>query len=553
MTDPVRTRFAPSPTGSLHVGGARTALYCRLIAHKHGGKLVLRIEDTDRARSTEEATRGIQRDLKWLGLHWDEGPGHEEVGDHGPYFQSKRLEIYDRHVQQLLDTGRAYEAWETREELDGLRKQVEAHKDTFRYHRRAYTAEELDRFHEEGRSPVVRMAAPGTDYVVRDLILGEVTVPAADLDDIVIRKADGFPTYHFAVVIDDYLMEISLVLRGQEHLMNTAKHLILYEAFGWEPPAFAHLPLIFNPGGSKMSKRDKAKVARAAAHEERERRGRQGLPNAQWSWLAETANLSQEEVVSFMNKEHNRSSVGNAVARVLGVELPMIEVMDFRRRGFLPEALLNYLTLLGWSAGDDREVMTRAEVQEAFTLDRVNTAAARFDLEKLRWMNGEYMRRLPIERLQEVLALYLEVVNSPMETTDAVRRRMLLEMYRQRSPTLSEMDRAARFLFERPQTWDPKAYQKHLLRADGVDRLRQARDRLAKVTPWTAEAIEATLEPFREELGVGMGKVAQPLRVAVSGTSVSPPIYDTLAFLEQDEVLARIDNCLEFLAQVSAR
>jgi glutamyl-tRNA synthetase len=552
MIEPVRTRFAPSPTGSLHVGGARTALYCKLFAHKHGGRFVVRIEDTDRTRSTIEATRGIQRDLKWLGLRWDEGPGHDEVGDYGPYFQSKRLEVYDRHVQQLLDKGQAYEAWESREELDAMRKEVEARKDTFRYHRRTYTAEELDQFHEEGRSPVVRLVSPGTDYVVRDLILGEVTVPGTDLDDIVIRKADGFPTYHFAVVIDDYLMEISLVLRGQEHLMNTAKHLILYQAFEWEPPEFAHLPLIFNPEGSKMSKRDKTRVARAAAHEERESRGRQGLPNARWRWLAEEANLSQDEVRTFMDEEHDRSSVANAIARVLHVELPMIEVMDFRRRGFLPEALLNYLTLLGWSPGDDREVMTPGEVQEAFTLDRVTKTAARFDLEKLRWMNGEYMRHLPIERLQEALALYLEVTDSPMEGIDAVGRRKLLEMYRQRSPTFSETDRAARFFFEQPRAWDRKACQKHLLRKGGADRLRQARERLAAVSPWSLDTIEATLEQLREEMEVGMGKLAQPLRVAVSGTSVSPPIYETLAFLTRDEVLARIDACLDFITTIDS-
>jgi len=543
----VRTRFAPSPTGSLHVGGARTALYCLLHAHHEGGTFVLRIEDTDRARSTDEATEGIQRDLRWMGLEWDEGPGREEIGDRGPYFQSKRLDLYDRHIQQLLDAGLAYEAWETREELDALRKEAEARKDTLRYRRRSLSEETIARYRAEGRQPVVRMKVPPIARLIEDRILGEVRVPYEDIEDFVIRKADGFPTYHFAVVIDDYLMEISLVLRGQEHLMNTAKHLVLYEAFGWDPPAFAHLPLIFNPEGSKMSKRDKARVARQAARRARDERVRQGFPADDWGWLAEKADLTAEEVAGFMRKKRDRVHVADELARVLGVPLPMIEVMDFRQAGYLPEALVNYLALLGWSPGDDREVMGFQEMQDAFEITRVNKTAARFDPDKVRWMNHEYMKNLPIERLQEALALWLEVLDSPIAHVDATRRRALLEMYRLRCATFGEMDRAGAFFFTRPATWDDKAVRKWILEGEGVKRLKDARAVLAGVGSWTAPAIHAALSRYCEQEQVGLGKVAQPLRIAVSGTAVSPAIDETLAFFDSEEVLARVDALLAHL------
>lgn len=539
---PVRTRFAPSPTGSLHVGGARTALYCLLWARRSDGHYILRIEDTDQARSTEEAALGILRDLRWLHLDWDEGPGREDAGDVGPYFQSKRKELYDRHVQQLLDEGKAYEAWETREELDALRRKAEARKETFRYRRREYGDDDLARFRDEGRKPVVRLEAPPQARTIRDEILGEVTVPADDLDDLVIRKADGFPTYHFAVVVDDHHMQVSHVLRGQEHLMNTAKHLMIYEAFGWEPPHFAHLPLIFNPEGSKMSKRDKARAAREAARSAAADRGGDG-----WGWLAEAADLAGPDVASFMAGEHDRVSTADQIARALEVELPMIEVMDFRRGGFLPEALVNYLALLGWSPGDDREILSMGDLLEAFTLDRVQKTAARFDPDKVRWVNHEYMKSLPIERLQECLALYLEVVDSPIADIDATRRHTLLELYRERCATFAEIDEQAAFFFERPEGYDPKAVKKHLLKKDGVQRLRQLRDVLAGITTWAESSVEEALRGYGARHEVGLGKIAQPLRVALTGRAFSPGIFETVAFFEQGEALARIDACLAWV------
>jgi glutamyl-tRNA synthetase len=539
----VRTRFAPSPTGSLHVGGVRTALYCLLYARKHQGTFILRIEDTDRARSTDESTRGILRDLRWLGLEWDEGPGKD--GGVGPYFQSQRLDLYERYHAELEGEDRAYLAWESREELGAMRAEAMKNKRGFRYARRSYTAADTARFAAEERTPVLRFAAPRHDIIVRDHILGDVKLGENDQDDFVIRKADGFPTYHFAVVIDDHHMKITHILRGQEHLMNTPKHIGLYEALGWTSPEVGHLPLIFNTKGTKMSKRDKAKtareVARAAANE-------RGLSGKGWDWLAETSGLDIDEVHGFMKKKHDTISTAEAIAAALNAELPMIEVMDFRAGGYLPEALLNYMALLGWSPGDDREIMSLDEMVEAFSLERVNKTAARFDPAKLRWMNSEYMRKLPLERIQICFQHYLDVVDSHYREMAPAERAVALELFRERSPTFADLDQASRFLFERPHTWDKKAVKKHLLKGGGAGRLAVCRDALAQVTDWNAANIEAAIESLLTEEHPHLGQFAQPIRIAVSGGPVSPSIFETLAILPQAEVLQRIDDCMAHLA-----
>lgn len=536
---PIRTRFAPSPTGSLHVGGVRTALYCLLLARSTGGRFVLRIEDTDRARSTEESYRGILRDLRWLGLQWDEGPDLPDPGPFGPYLQSQRLDLYNRYVDQLLASGHAYLAWETPEELEAERRAAHEAKQDYHYRRRHYDPADIARFQAEGRTPVVRLGAPDHAVTVDDAVLGSVTLEAEKLDDIVIRKADGFPTYHFAVVVDDHHMQVDLILRGQEHLMNTHKHVGICEALGWRQVPTAHLPLIFNPDGTKMSKRDKAKAAREAARRAREAEGHAG-----WAWLAERASLPVDDVVTFMEKKHDGIVVAEAIAQALGVVLPMIDVLDFRKGGYVPEALVNYLALLGWSPGDDREILTLDEMIEAFSLDRVNRTAARFDPVKLEWLNGETIRRLSIETLQEHLASWLEVVSSPLARATAEQRAALLRMYQPRMKTFVDMEANARFLLEAPTTWEPKAAKKHLLEGGGLDRLEQAATVLDDVGRWEAETIERTLQATCDQLGVKIGKVAQPLRVAVSGQGVTPPIFDVLAFLGREETLARIARCL---------
>jgi glutamyl-tRNA synthetase len=534
-----RTRFAPSPTGSLHVGGVRTALYSLLCARQRGGAFVLRIEDTDRVRSTEEAAQGIVRDLRWLGLYWDEGPERDHP-QYGPYYQSQRLELYHRHAEQLVAEDKAYHAWESGAELDAERKVAEAAKENYRYRRRTYTPEQIAAYRAEGRKPVVRLAAPLHAVTVPDLILGEVTVEAGGVDDFVLIKADGFPTYHFAVVIDDHYMDIGLVVRGQEHLMNTHKHLLLYEAFGWTPPEHAHLPLIFNPGGTKMSKRDKAKVARESARNAAKADGR---PKDDWGWLAEKTGLDAPAIAKFVGKENDGVATAEAIAKALRVDLPMIEVLDFRKGGYLPDALVNYLCLLGWAPGDDREILTFDEMKAAFSLDRVNKTAARFDADKLLWMNAEYVKRLPEDVLLGHLASWLEVAESPIRALDEAHRRLLIRMYRPRARTWVELDRMARFLFTAPTTHDPKQVAKHL-DPDGLLRLRTARGALAGLSAWTPDAIKAALDDLAASSGTPIGKFAQPVRIALTGDGVSPELPETLAFLGQAEALARIDRLL---------
>jgi glutamyl-tRNA synthetase len=537
MTSLVRTRFAPSPTGSLHVGGARTALYCLLVARKAGGRFLLRIEDTDQARSTEEAAHGLIRDLTWLGLTWDEGPGTN--GDAGPYFQSQRLPLYNGILDALLASGHAYEAWETPAELSALRAAAEAAKENFRYRRRPVDPAQVEAWRAEGRVPVLRLAAP--DHAIRfeDDVLGPVHVAADELEDIVIRKADGFPTYHFAVVVDDHHMGVTQILRGQEHLMNTPKHLGLYEALGWTPPTHGHMPLIFNPTGSKMSKRDKAKAAREGAVAAHKARG--GADG--YAWLADAIGTEREVVESFMAKKHDGVAVAEAIGEHLGVTMPMIEVMDFRRGGYLPEGLLNYLALLGWSPGGDREVMTMDELVALFEVGDINKSAARFDAVKLTALNGEHIRRATITRLEAAHDAYLEVApQSPLLGCDPALRRALLALYQPRMSTFADLDRLARFFFLRPDALDPDAVKKHLLKGDALDLLARARAALAALpAPWGATDVDAALQALADATGLGVGKFAQPLRVAVSGTSVSPPIGETLALLGQGEVLARID------------
>jgi len=544
MSDPARTRFAPSPTGSLHIGGVRTALYCLLWAKHTGGQFLLRIEDTDLSRSTDESARGIVEDLKWVGLDWDEGPVVE--GPVGPYYQSQRLEKYNEHIDQLLASGNAYLAWENREELGVMRKAAEAEKRTFRYRKRSYSDTEIAAWEAEGRKPVVRMSAPGRDITVADRVLGDVTIVAAELDDIVIRKADGFPTYHFAVVVDDHFMNVDLVLRGQEHLMNTHKHEGIYDALGWKPTATGHLPLIFNPSGSRMSKRDKAKAARAAA---RETAKTEGHPKGDWGWLAQRTELPLDDLRRFMKKKHDRVSTANAIAKVLNLDLPMIDVSDFRKGGYLPEALINYLALLGWSPGDDREILTMDEMIEAFSIDRITKTPARFDPDKLRWMNGEYMRALPQERVLALLDAWLELVETPIKQATPAQRQLLLAMHRQRMTTFADFAASARFYFVAPTAYNAKSAKKHLLKGGGVDRLRLTRAALEDVGRWEVDSLERHLNALCEQTGSKLGKFAQPLRIAVSGAAVTPPIFDVLAFLGRDEVLNRVDACLAHFSE----
>ncbi len=534
----VKSRFAPSPTGFLHVGGARTALYSWLFARQRemkgeAARFVLRIEDTDQVRSTAESAAGILNDLLWLGLNWDEGP--VAGAQKNDYFQSMRLEIYDKHLKELLEKGLAYEAYESPAQLAAMRQAAEKAKKPFRYRKDMPGRQATP---QEGVKPVVRFAMPYKDITVHDLILGDVTVKGDEHDDIVIRKSDGFPTYHFAVVVDDHYMGITHVLRAQEHLMNTFKHLGLYEAIAWEAPQHGHLPLVFNMDNTKMSKREKAKVVRADI---------QKAGTKDFAELSEQSGVALKDVQDFMAKKSDAVEIAVKLAAVTHTKLPEIDVQDFRRSGYLPEALLNFIALVGWAPGGDREVMSKQEMLELFSLDGIQKTPGRFDRKKLAWMNGEYIRKSSIDRLVEAVKSFNAVTDYPLKGADEATLRELLAMYQERMVTISEMAENSRFFFEEPVI-DSKAVEKHVKSGGGAELLRASQEILKGVTDWTKAGLQAAHDRILElgvDKGGKRGAAAQPIRVALSGGAVTPPLLEMLVLLGREKTLARIEKMLE--------
>ncbi|MFO0894819.1 MAG: glutamate--tRNA ligase [Phycisphaerales bacterium] len=550
-TAPV-TRFAPSPSGHLHVGGARTALFCWAFARGRGGRFILRIEDTDQKRSSDAASVGFLKDLAWLGIDWDEGPEHAGSGGgaNGPYFQSERLPIYDRHLAQLVQAGKAYYAFDTPEEMQRMRDAAKARNQPFRYDgaaARALPPETVKAWLAEGRPAVIRMRTPPGPITIRDEILGEATLPDGEVDDFVLRKADGFPTYHFAVVVDDQLMGVTHVLRAQEHFNNTAKHMVLQDALGFRRPIYGHLPIISNPDGSKMSKRDKDKVLRKAVDERK-------LTSPPAALLAR---IPQEAFEAWRRDKNVQLDLeaASALAEALDVTLPEINVDDFRRSGYLPSVLCNFLALNGWSPGNDLEKFDNAFLASHFDLKRVVKTPARFDRAKLLAFNLDALQALPRERFVELARAHGETFHPAfMRQLSPEQFRGLCDASHERSKTLDDVFRANRFLVTADEaiTWDAKTAGKVLQGAapNGLQLLHGLRDRLAACTEWTPAGVEAAIRPFAEEHAAGaLGKVAQPLRFAVSGGTVSPPIFDTLAILGRERSLARIDRCLRHFAQ----
>lgn len=481
----IRTRFAPSPTGFLHVGGARTALFCWLFARKHSGNFLLRIEDTDQKRNTAEAAQAIFDGLNWLGLNWDEEP----------LYQSRRLEVYNAAFKKLIDAGLAYECYLTPEELERKRGELaKAGGGSFGYRREwaEISDEQRSKFRDEGRSPVLRFKMPGCDITVEDQVFGNVTYPAGELEDFVIRKGDGFPTYHFAVVVDDAEMRITHVIRGQEHLGNTPKHIALQEALGLATPAYAHLPILLNPDGSKISKRQ---------------------DNNPELWAK---------------------------------GLPPVRIANYVQLGYLPDALVNFLALLGWNPGDAREIMTREELIEAFDLRRINKTNAQWNTEKLAWMNHQYFARMDADALVSRIGDFLAAVrpDHPAAAAPPEQIARLLPLYRERAHTLVELADSCAFLFGETVELDDAAVRKVLLKGDGLAQLGKIRQSLVGVEEWTVGGIETAIKTYCESAGVGLGKVAQPVRVAVSGGTVSPPIYETLEVLGRERTLVRIDAAI---------
>ena len=545
MTTNVRTRFAPSPTGHLHVGGARTAIYCWAYARGRDGTFILRIEDTDQKRSSDKATFGFFEDLNWLGIDWDEGPEFNSCGggEVGPYLQSQRLKLYKEQLQKLLDQGLAYYAFETPEELNEKRKQARAEKRAYRYDRAALdlTEEQVQANLERGMPHVIRFRVPDDAILsFKDEVIGEVEIARSELDDFVIFKADGYPTYHFAVVVDDALMGVTDVIRGQEHLNNTYKHIVLQDALGFERPKYAHLSLIFNPDGSKMSKRDKDKALRTFVKENQIDSPPNGcIEQDVWEhWLSSKDNQLQTDEASVL-------------AHSLGISLPEINVDDFKAAGYLPEVLLNYLCLLGWSPGDDIEQFDSSFLIEKFSLDRIVKSPAKFDRAKLLAFNLDAMQRLASDAFEERLLEWCKEY-APEFAALGERFPLFAKANHERSKTFRDAIDTSKFLVKPDETltWEEtKPVKKALLKGEltGLSLLPEVASRLKELSDWNHESIDGCMANCAEELAEGkLGKVAQPVRIAVAGSPVSPPIGDTLVLLGKESTLMRIERCMEF-------
>lgn len=552
------TRFAPSPSGHLHVGGARTALFSWAFAKGRGGKFIIRIEDTDQKRSSDAASVGFLKDLEWLGIRWDEGPEYHAPdgsriggGGNGSYFQSERLEIYNRYCAQLIAQGKAYEAFDTSEELEAMRKEAMARKEAFRYRFRGeLTAEQRARFVAEGRECVVRFKSNHASVTIHDEVLGDATLPAGEVDDFVIRKKDGFPTYHFAVVIDDELMGVTHVLRAQEHFTNTAKHMLLQDALGFRRPVYGHLSIIKNPDDSKMSKRDKDKVLRKAVKEKA-----LAAPPA--------GTVGVEEWTRWLGDDNVQLGLDEAIrlADALKVALPEINVDDFRRSGYLPEVLCNFLALNGWSPGHDIEKFDNAFLQERFGFERVMKTPAKFDRVKLLAFNTDAITGMaPADFARRCLEHARQFRPDFVAKLGEAKFALLMTACQERSKTLDDPFKSNAFLLAEDAALafvDDKNVRKALgigaAQADGtrsgLDHLRAMRALLGVVTEWTQASIESVATAYaNEHAGAKIGAVAQPLRIGVSGSTVSPPIWDTLVLVGKQSALDRIDRCIAWAA-----
>ena len=460
----VKTRFAPSPTGYLHVGGARTALFSWLFARHHGGRFVLRIEDTDRERSTPESVNAILEGMSWLGLEYDEGP----------FYQTDRFARYDEVIEQLLASGQAYRCNCTKERLDALREEQMAAKQKPRYDGHC-----RDREVSPDEPHVIRFRNPEAGEVVfEDLIRGTIRVANGELDDLVIRRSDGSPTYNLTVVVDDHDMGISYVIRGDDHINNTPRQVNLYRALGWETPRFAHVPMILGPDGSRLSKRHGA-----------------------------------------------------------------VSVLQYRDEGYLPEALLNYLVRLGWSHGD-QEIFSLDEMIELFDLEAVNRSPSTFNPDKLKWLNQQYIMHSDPTRVAHLLSPHMgELGIDPAEGPDLV---AVVEAQRERASTLVELAQISAFYYRDPEDYDPKATKK-AFKGEADQALTAVRERLAALDDWQREAIHQAVADTVEALGVGFGKVAMPLRVAVTGGAPSPELDLTLWLVGREATLRRIDRAIEYI------
>ncbi|MBN1388805.1 MAG: glutamate--tRNA ligase [Bacteroidales bacterium] len=502
MKSNIRVRFAPSPTGPLHIGGVRTALYNYLFAKKHRGKFILRIEDTDRSRYIKGAEEYIMESLGWCGIRVDEGVN--EGGDYGPYRQSERKDIYSKYASMLLESGWAYEAFDTPEELEILRKSHEEKGNTFVYDAKirgklknsiSLPADEVSRLHSEGVPYVIRFKMPvNEDIEMNDLVRGNIIVNSGTLDDKVLYKSDGMPTYHLANVVDDHLMEISHIIRGEEWLPSLALHVMLYRAFGWEMPSCAHLPLLLKPTGKgKLSKRDGDKL---------------GFPVFPLYWpYGETAS-------------------------------------GYREEGYFPEAFVNMLALLGWNPGTDKEIFSMNELIEEFSIDRVGKSGARFDPEKARWFNHQYMQILQV---QKIAAEYVKIVGNKGYEIDIKRASELVEMVRGRVDLISELWHQTDFFFKGPEIYDEAAVKKRW-KDDSPFQMQELRSVLKAIISFTSDETEREVKKWIQENDYGMGDVLNAFRLIIVGELRGPHLFDIIAFIGKEETLKRLDKGLECLS-----
>ncbi|AGB40176.1 glutamyl-tRNA synthetase [Halobacteroides halobius DSM 5150] len=484
MSD-VRVRFAPSPTGQIHIGNIRTALFNYLFAKENDGTFILRIEDTDQERSTSEFEEVIHKEMEWLGLDWDEGAN--VGGDFGPYRQMERLDIYEEYIEELLNKDLAYRCYCTPEELDQMREEQKANGQPPRYDGRCrnLTEEERQELEAEGREPVIRFQSPvkEREVVVNDLVYGNVSFSSDVIDDFVIVKSDGIPTYNFAVVVDDHLMEISHVIRGEDHLSNTPKQQLLYDAFDWEAPNFAHLPMILGSDRSKLSKRS-----------------------------------------------------GEAY----------VYVSEYRKKGYLPEALVNFLSLLGWSPKDEEEILSKEEIIDRFSIDGVNESAAVFDVEKLNWMNGVYIRDTELDKIVDLALPYLE---AEYDLSDKSKEwiKLLVSTAQESLDYIAQITDEVEVFFSELE-YEDKEEAIELFQEEDVDLvLKTLKEESKKLNSFKQQEVRDMMNRVRKELPVGGRLFFHPTRIALSGKTSGPALYDVATLLGKEETIKRLERALSLI------
>jgi len=486
MNQSVRVRFAPSPTGYPHVGNIRTALFNWLFARHYGGSFIVRIEDTDVKRKIEGAVETILNSLRWLGLDWDEGP--EIDSQYGPYFQSQRLEIYHEAAKRLISQGNAYYCYCSPQRLEEMRAEQVRHKQPTGYdrHCRNLSPEEKNKKEAEGITPVVRFKTPLEGQTrFNDLIWGEMVFENNTIDDFVLLKSDGYPTYHLANIVDDHLMEISHVLRAEEWLSSTPRHLLLYQALRFEPPQFAHLPMILGADRAKLSKRHGA-----------------------------------------------------------------VSITEYYEQGYLPETMVNFLALLGWSLDDKTEILSRQELIDNFSLERISRTAAIFNQDKLNWMNGVYIRSLTADEFLAAAEPYLMTDRFAGEAliSDESYVKDILPLIQERARTLTEVSELAQFFFVEELDYETNLLiGKNMSLESATKGLKIGQQKLKELEVFDAESLEAVFRPLAEELGLKTGQLFGTLRVAVTGRTAAPPLFQTMAVLGKERCLRRIEAALDRL------